>query len=406
MKKTVAPLFALVATLLPHGVLAESTPAGETLERLKAEKELLEAKSDVAQARIDYANVLLDLLPGYTGVTEADSGTGKFETTVLSARALDNAASAIAKRIPSGSGAVLVLSGEEQFQFGAALDLGFELRRMRQRLPVNIGCIADCGKSGPDKIFGLDATGAVNAALALAGMLRSETSITTLSADAIDSRMLAAAVAAKVSGRESGSRMAFVRAGHPGIRIDANSATGLDVDEDAWIGNSRIGDKFLWLMMARAKAKLLHKSLTGARQTRADRTASTAIANWISEFDEFQARVARPGENGAPSPIAAAIASTDIESRIDHVVRVEIEAAGGSLKNSRNIGTFVGVDPLRVSGGVVASYVVFDTRAGQLGNVTGWGVISCASKDMRIRRVARARFADSAAGPRTPNLCQ
>ncbi len=96
----------------------------------------------------------------------------------------------------------------------------------------------------------------------------------------------------------------------------------------------------------------------------------------VTRFDAFFARVTAPDSAGIVAVAQAAL----LEQRLPDkwlALRVHVEKAGGSLINRKNILTFFGFDPIRVSGGLVASYTILDPADGR---VLGGGVLSCRTR--------------------------
>jgi hypothetical protein len=71
------------------------------------------------------------------------------------------------------------------------------------------------------------------------------------------------------------------------------------------------------------------------------------------------------------------------------ILRVHVDKAGGSLVHRTNIGTFLGVDPLRVTGGLIASYDVTDPSSGR---VAYTDILVCRTSLSRLRPIHDASW--------------
>jgi hypothetical protein len=93
--------------------------------------------------------------------------------------------------------------------------------------------------------------------------------------------------------------------------------------------------------------------------------------------------VTTPNDQGVV-PLLSAARLADLRENDYPILRVHVDKAGGSLVNTKNIATTFGVDPLKVSGAVVASYIMTDPKTGF---VTTAGILSCSTTLTSIRKV-------------------
>lgn len=321
-------------------------------------------------------------LPQFEGKTTPDADTGLFESTLLSAKALRVIAQKIAVQIAKDKQPVLILTGDENFSFGTASAMNAGLKGLHDTLckPPIVW-----SKCSPDRTAPLTPLASVIGTIA--GALRSDVSLQTLTATAIDSRMLADAVAAAMN---KDGRVAHIYGGSPGIKVSKPDLSGLD-NQDAWIASTRIADKYAWLLTMRELARPQSSNQAEAPAARDMRKANfEALTKWTDTFDTFDTRVTKAGDDGT-TPLGRAIKADLIDNSVKSVVRVDVEIAGGSLKNSKNLLTFFGADPLRVTGGVLASFRLYESD-NQGTWLTKWQVWSCASEEMRLKRVPSAGF--------------
>lgn len=380
-------------------ISAQTTATDAQVTAIEAQVKLLEAKADLAQAKVDQVNVFLDQLPEFDGKVTPDAGTGKFESTVLAATALGFVTDQISKSI--GQNNVLILTNSEQFQFGMPFALNSEMRILKNALPNSVSCVADCPEGGPRALLG-PATMAA-AISTLAGLFRSDVTLTTIGADAIDAPMLANALAAKLNSKDDTE--AHVLNGSPGTKLSIANANGFD-DPGKWQNAHDLDSKYVWLVLARAAAKSVIGDLSATpAMLKKNKAKIDALNAWIKEFDSFNAKVSVPSKDG-PSPLVSAIQASELEDNLEAIVKVDINMAGGSLKNSKSIGTFFGVDPLRVTGGLIASYTIFDVEGTGRARPSAWGMWACSSDQMRLGSVRLAKFSSGTeVSKRNPNLC-
>jgi hypothetical protein len=96
------------------------------------------------------------------------------------------------------------------------------------------------------------------------------------------------------------------------------------------------------------------------------------------------------GQNGS-IPIYEAARHLELLSGDALVARVHAEFAGGSVVNRQNLITFFGGDPVRTSGGLVASYTVTDPDSGA---VLVAGVVSCRTVFASLREIQSSSWTD------------
>jgi hypothetical protein len=131
-----------------------------------------------------------------------------------------------------------------------------------------------------------------------------------------------------------------------------------------------------------AKPTQEHKDLTAA----------------LARFDAASARITTADASGAV-PLAQAMRLEAMSRGNPRVLRVYVDRAGGSLVNRTNLLTTLGMaDPVRVSGGMFASYTL---TAPASGRVLSADVITCRTTSTRLSSVQRGVWGKRVAGRRS-----
>ena len=387
MHRTIGLVLAGLASFSPLGAYAADDKKLEyDLEALKKDVEIAQQRTALTEAKLKNTQLIVDQLPSFEGKAETDANTGKFESTQLAVDALGVVAKQIAKTIEKDR--VLILAGDERFAFGLPFAANAEMRRLHAELVKPGVCGVSCHVNPANAFLGFDGGAAIMAISAVAGMLRSDVKYTSLSVDAPDSRMLADAIAARINRTNAGGQ-ARVIGGSPGTISSLGDISALNV-APPWQTDDRLADKYAWLLTASGTAKQTLASLSATKKSKAankDRIAK--ITQWQKDYDAFDTKVTKPDDDGV-TPIGAAVQAEALEKDLDKVVRVDVELADGTLKNSKNIATFFGADPVRVTGGIIASYRTYDVKSGSL--PTDWGVWGCGSDQMKLQNTRVQRF--------------
>jgi hypothetical protein len=375
-------------------------------EKLRAEAELERAKGDRDKAAAERIEALG--LPSFRGETKLNQGAGAMEATMLAAHALQVAAVEIGKRAaakaptdpapqPGGNetdlfdlaGAldehaaapadaaaepeaqatpslrpVLVLAGAEAIDFSHVGLIETEMWAIRREFR-RLGIPPIAQAPGNQKLFSVPVGTAVAVANAVAGLLRSETEITPVEVAGISERALANAVAGHLG------RRAILPAAIVG-RIANDAPLLLELNELAEL-RVQAGDRLKTL----------------AKAPKQNAKAIQELTKVVGRFDTFFARVTTADEKGVV-PIARAARLHAILVEQPSVLRVYVEKAGGSLINTKNITTTFGADPLRVTGGLVASYALTDPADGR---VWASDIFVCRTTLSRLRPIHDASWA-------------
>ncbi len=356
------------------------------IEQLKLEAELQKQKNEITKLEVEQVKAIG--LPNFEGKTETDANTGKFEATVMAAIAMEAVAveMAAALSLRADNQKILVLAAEEPFQFGFASGLKFEMDRVRADFEASCGdpCLPKEKRVGPEDS---SVAGAVAIASNIAGLLRSDVKLTTVTIDKIDSKFLASSVASKMGGK------AILNSGNPGFIIrppDAKRLIELS-DRPNW-EKAGVDERYFWLIEASrlldvevARISKLPSSTVNAKQL----AKLNALA---TRYKEFGDRVVKADATGA-TPLIIAIKDDKVSNLTKYVARIFVREAGGSTKVSKNIGTFFGVDPLRVTGGLIASYTLFDPADGTSPRADAPSLWVCTSGYRRLRAIRPSSIA-------------
>ena len=336
--------------------------------RIKAETDLESAKAERAKAEIARVQVLG--IPSFSGKTELATNAGAMEVNLLASNALGSAASEIAANTDVS---VLLLAGDEAVDFGAADAMKQQLQAIQYlyglaglKVPV-----AGSATPGADAAF-LPPAAAVAAISAVAGLFRAETTISGTEASAVTQQMLVAAVASRLAG-----------AGRPAMLANTRVA---GVQTAAGISLYRLLND---LGELRYSADQQKSFLSGvSKPTPAQRLQLASLVAATTRHDAFLAK-AFVADNAGVVPFAAAARMAGVFDDGRQILRVYINKAGGSVVNTRNIATIFGVDPVKVSGGVLVSYVRSDPKTG---DVKSSDVLSCDTTLTGIRSVQERRW--------------
>jgi hypothetical protein len=331
--------------------------------RLKAETDLLTAKTGLETARINALN-----LPKIENKTDLSaSGAGQIETTMLASRAVEAAAKGIDTAIklsPCANATYVVLTGAEKIDLNQPVAFKAQLDNIKSQLSF---AIDPTGKAP----LGLGAGAIVGIVNAAAGMFGNDTKITPVDLTSIDATMLAQVLAGKLS---SSSCPAKTPSGGYGV---------------ANLTNSKIANAMQEIFNLRLEAA--EKKAGFAEKPTAPELVAQIVAldSAIKAHDDFAKAATTSDANGAMPLVTAAILD-DLAPDKTKIVRVWVNKAGGSLINTKNIATMFGLDPVKVSGGLVVSYSVVNA---QTGAVEGGGLKTCQTSLASLRKIQSGKWA-------------
>lgn len=349
-----------------EGITADKNRIIAEKDRITAEKDLLNARADLERARVSALG-----LPSFENKTIVTEGGAKIEALMLAADALGGAAASIADDTRN-LGTFLVLAGDEAFDFARYESLRAEMDMIHRLFDEALGRPA----LSPDPKADLAWPGAVAGLKAVAGLFASETTVAGMDfGTALPSRVLALAVARRLGDR---ARLpaAIVR-----------TPTPVKPAPTAWTGTS-IAPDFEALAGEARRAQTDRAAMPEKLATAAEKDKAAKLDNALARWKAFSDRAGVPDANGVV-PVIAASRMEGLASRKDLILRVRVEQAGGSLVNSKNIATTFGLDPIKVSGASIVSYVVTEPTTGE---VRGGGLLSCRSTLTSLRRIQTAKW--------------
>jgi hypothetical protein len=337
-------------TLPPAG----GKPAPDPTAALTAEAARLNAQAAVAtaeaakiaaEAALAKAPVAALGLPSYEGTTTLGQGAGAIEALLLATDALHAAAAGIAAAIaearwPAGeafAGDFVVLAGDERLDLSELAAMRAEIRGLEAAFEP----VRPRGAEGEyHELTAAALAGPIAAIGAIGGLLRSDTSLAPVDHSAsLTHRVLATAVAGKLAGRT----------------ILPAEITGAGVDP-----SPAIVEQIVRLGRARGEAAAWVKALPEDRAADGERMRAA-----IARCDAFLTRVTMPDATGSVPAVRAARLEQLAEAGA-LVLRLHVEKAGGTLITRKNLWTFFGADPVRVSGALVVSYRLVDPADGRV----------------------------------------
>ena len=314
----------------------------------KAETDRLRAEAELEKARAERVKALG--LPAFEGKTTLNQGGGAIEALILATDAIDAAAREIAEsaeRVSSPSNVFLILAGDEQVDFGIAAAIRAETKAFARIFDafgppgsLPIGAVAE------------SVAGPIAAISAIAGLLRTETQITAVDLSAISHRVLATAVAGRLIGKA--------------ILPGAATTT---------LAPGPLAEEVMGLAARRDRL------IAAAPKLPAE--AAESLKASLARFDSFFARITSPDATGRVL-LAQAARLEQLLSDMPLMLRIFVEKAGGSLINRTNLWTFFGRDPVRVSGGLVASFTITDPTTGR---VLAAEVLNCRTRLASLKRI-------------------
>lgn len=352
---------------------AAKARADAETERLKAEKGKIDAQADLERARIAALG-----LPSFEGKTTLEKGAGEVEAMQLAVGALQEGAKTISAAVTADSGTggkpLLVVGATDPLDFAAVGSIRFEM--------VQIGKELDQALAKPPGKFGIAPAAVIAGVSALAGLIRTEATVTPAALPEISDPLLVTAVAANLKSKAI---------------IPAAAIASFEDDGSALLTS------FNALVAKNEQAHQLRQTLAGEKSASAKARVATLDAA-MARFKAFYTRVTTADAAGL-LPIMAAARLERVSNAGGKVLRVHVDKAGGSLTSVKNIGTFFGVDPIRITGGLVLSYMVTDPADG---SVFAAGVINCRTTRGTLTEVQRGawgtRTSDGQAKPSCATL--
>ncbi|WP_145958982.1 hypothetical protein [Sphingobium sp. SCG-1] len=346
----------------------DNTELAKETARIAAETALINAQAAQRNAEAALVKAKVDAwgLPSYSGETELGSGAGVIEATILATAAANAAGRYIAATAPQLTGGkigYLVLAGDEGVNFSQLAIIRVQLDGLRVAFQ-NAG-VPDPDLAGTSRLAPGMAIAAVSA---VSGLFRAETSVTGVEINGISDRTLATAT--------SGALSSSFLASAPTIPRDEAFVSG-----KLWMDQAVL-QRIDTLSGMRQQAIDLRKTL-GEKPVGANAAKATQLDSVVARFDSAMSKFLSPDDKGT-IPAAEAARVERLGSRIGSILRVYVDKAGGSIVNTKNISTIFGVDPVKISGGLIASYIYTDPNDG---SVKKSGVLVCRTTLTALRHI-------------------
>lgn len=352
----------------------EESPS--SLELVKAEAELETARAERARAEADRIAALG--LPSFEGKTElAGENAGAIESEMMSAAALRDAASRIAGSLGNVSSKKIILLTEaddtdlsQHVIIKAQIDsLTLRLRELNSTAPQSTSKFVPAG---------LSAAGILALVQAGAGLLRSETTLSGFEATSLSDQSLLWLTGQQLKAQVGINGRIIIPTANISGDLLANG-NGVMMSFDDLIAELDTAKVILAELLKDKKPSAEKKKMIGEFQVLIERT--NTYVNAISVA----------GDDGLVQLVIAA-RQADLMKDNPLILRLHLNKAGGSLVNTKNIATTFGVDPLKVSGAVLASYLLTDPKAGTL---EAAGLIVCQTTLLTLRKVHEVKWRPS-----------
>jgi hypothetical protein len=386
-------LLASITALASPSANAEDDPnvavTAETA-RLNAEAARINAEAalNTSKAAKDKAAVEALGLPKIDNKTTLENNGGAIETSMLASYAVSKAAAALASKIKDVmtnkkceklSEKIIILAGN------ATLDLNGG-RAIKARMDYLDTAFANVLKvtetrrrgRGPASMSVALITAAISAASSL---FANDVKVTGVDLTEINDTMLANAVAGQLAG------CAYLPSAAPGI---------------ADLNNSDLAKTLSNLTTQRQMADLRMKAIA-----QSNKGGAASLKAVIDDFDAFHKLISTANEAGQ-TPFISAILAEQLATKDPWILRIAVNKAGGTITNTKNIvTTLFAADPVRVSGGLIASYALVDASDG---GVKAAGSISCQTARVRLGQVQngnwRTKNLDGKIGDRQTAFCK
>lgn len=311
-------------------------------------------------------------LPSYTGETKLDANAGRLEAAQLAVGAMGVAGARIAADNAEACASGCILVGQaDTSNFTEAAAISIQISAFaREFVMLRVGSSI--------KVFAV-LPGLVAGVSALAGMARTESTVTGVALTELDDSMLVLAVAHGLG----------AKATLPGAMIGK-----LDLDK------SEIAKNLEKLIVLNGEARddrdklqrEVDAAAAGDPTTAGKKVRIAELSSLIKRFDDFYAKINLVNDSGS-SPIVRALRMESIFGDGRPILRVRVNVVGGSLTNSKNLWTFFGADPIRIGGGLIVSYMRTNPDTGIL---DGSGIYNCRAARTTLRRVQAGDYSASA----------
>jgi len=336
--------------------------------RFEAEKAAIEARSARDKAKVDSLG-----LPSFTNSTTLGDKAGYMESAILTSAALKKATITLEEKLkPNGKtslipNGVILVADDVSVNFGLYDEVIWEIASTNLELARTTNVVAQNCKGGA-KVNAAEAgvVTIISALTAAAGLISSEVTVTGL-ADTADGSMLINSLA----GRLGDDTIIYgYGLGWPEI----------DEDKNQLLSNLKT------VRLARITADQA-KSVCPEAKSQDDnqKKAVAALDSATKRYDEFYGRLLKV-ENGT-TLIGQALRLQQIGTR--DILRVKLVRSGGSFLNSKNLWTTFGLDPVKVSGGVIVTYALQEKASGKIKSA---GSFACQTTLTSMRKILENRW--------------
>lgn len=317
-------------------------------DALVAQTAATKAETDLLAARV----AALGLKNEATGKTTVDDKVGSVEGRMLAARGLAAAGPEIARGVDEKRAGrpVVILGNAGIFAFDQPVVVRQEMTRLGTMVT---SALAPCRAAAGEPVVTESIMGALPAIGAVVNALKTDVDIKGFDAQ-LDERVVINAVAA--------ARDFFIV-----------PAEAVRPDEKGSLFSRLAG---LRELQGQAAACRLRSA--------AGTPAAAALDASITAIEAFSIRVTAAGAEGRPSILAQAALVDAIAALNPMVLRVSVEATGGSLLVRKNLFTALGAPAVGLTGGGVVSWRLTDPASG---GVKAAGVLVCRTALTNLRAI-------------------
>ena len=337
-------------------IAADTARINAEAARINAEAALTTAKAAKDKGAIEALG-----LPKFENKTELVEKGGAIETAMLASRAVSAAGGSIAglmqSKCTSQGSPIVVLAGNEAFDINSA-----QTMQTRIGYHTEILQLALLRKGSAGGVNWLNLPMITGLASAAVGLFGNETKVSGVDLPEIDDSMLANVVAGQLT------QCAILPSAGGGI---------------ANFKESKIAESLTTLVNLRNSAARQLASIP-EKPNAAQKAQGAQLKEAIADFDAFYKTINTPDAEGKTPLIRAVLVERVTSKQNPMLLRVTINRSGGTITNSKNIKTFFGADPVRVSGGLVASYALVDANSGA---VLAAGTTACQTAQAKLRNV-------------------
>jgi hypothetical protein len=352
------------------------TPTELETERLTAEAALAGAKAKLLEAELGIQKAKFTGLglPQFENKTELATKGGEIEAAMLTSWAVRKAAAHIADDVKkiSPSKNYLILTGTETFDFTLAESFKYQLKLIETAYDRAFQERDSLKAVAGYEILSV-AAGAVSALKLATGLFGNEVKVTGIELASFDDAMLANAIAGNL----------------PGKGLLPSKAMGVPN-----FASSGLYGRLQTLNNKRDQANEQIKEY-GDKPTDDENKVIALFKEADAALTAFSKAATTPNDKGI-APLVTASLLEKIAPDDWIIVRVTVNSKGGSLINSKNIATTFGLDPIKVSGGLVVSYSMTNVADGLIQKSE---IVTCQTTLASLRRIQTANWiAETKAG--------